>query len=86
MSLFVSTSAVLIAMVVGSAIGILAGYIGGKFDRVTMACMDVLLSFPSLIMGLLVVAMLGPSIVNLILAIGLTAVAPSRASPGRPPW
>ena len=75
-SLFVSTSAVLIAMVVGSAIGILAGYIGGRFDRVVMAGMDVLLSFPSLIMGLLVVAMLGPSVVNLILAIGLTAVAP----------
>ncbi len=75
-SLFVSTSAVLIAMFVGSAIGILAGYVGGRFDRVVMAGMDVLLSFPSLIMGLLVVAMLGPSVVNLILAIGLTAVAP----------
>lgn len=75
-SLFVSTSAVLAAMVVGSAIGIISGYVGGRFDRVVMAAMDVLLSFPSLIMGLLVVAMLGPSVTNLILAIGLTAVAP----------
>ncbi|MCC7272353.1 MAG: ABC transporter permease [Alphaproteobacteria bacterium] len=75
-SLFVSTSAVLIALVVGSAIGILSGYVGGPFDRVVMAMMDVLLSFPSLIMGLLVVAMLGPSVGNLIFAIGLTAVAP----------
>ncbi|MGE0716084.1 MAG: ABC transporter permease [Alphaproteobacteria bacterium] len=75
-SLFVSTSAVLIALVVGSAIGILSGYVGGRFDRVVMAAMDVLLSFPSLIMGLLVVAMLGPSVGNLIFAIGLTAVAP----------
>src|SRR5258708_28470261 len=41
-----------------------------------MAGMDVLLSFPTLVMGLLVVAMLGPTVGNLILAIALTAVAP----------
>lgn len=75
-SLFVSTSAILIAMVIGGALGILSGYIGGRFDRVLMAAMDVLLSFPTLIMGLLVMAMLGPSVGNLILAIALTAIAP----------
>jgi peptide/nickel transport system permease protein len=75
-SLYVSTSAVLIAIVIGGALGILAGYIGGLFDRVVMAAMDVLLSFPSLVMGLLVVAMLGPTVGNLILAITLTAIAP----------
>jgi peptide/nickel transport system permease protein len=75
-SLYVSTSSVLIAIVVGGALGILAGYIGGLFDRLVMAAMDVLLSFPTLVMGLLVVAMLGPTVGNLILAITLTAVAP----------
>ena len=75
-SLYVSTLAVLIAIVVGGALGILAGYIGGAFDRAVMAAMDVLLSFPTLVMGLLVVAMLGPTVGNLILAITLTAVAP----------
>ena len=75
-SLYVSTTAVLVAVVIGGALGILAGYIGGVFDRVTMAAMDVLLSFPALVMGLLVVAMLGPTVGNLILAIALTAVAP----------
>jgi ABC-type dipeptide/oligopeptide/nickel transport system permease subunit len=55
-SLYVSTSAVLIAIVIGGALGILAGYIGGLFDRVVMGAMDVLLSFPTLVMGLLVVA------------------------------
>jgi peptide/nickel transport system permease protein len=75
-SLYVSTSAVLIAIVIGGALGILAGYIGGLFDRVVMGAMDVLLSFPTLVMGLLVVAMLGPTVGNLILAITLTAVAP----------
>jgi peptide/nickel transport system permease protein len=75
-SLYVSTVAVFIAIVVGGALGILAGYIGGRFDRIVMAAMDVLLSFPTLVMGLLVVAMLGPTVANLILAITLTAVAP----------
>lgn len=75
-SLVVSTSAVLIAIVIGGALGILAGYFGGLFDRIIMAAMDVLLSFPTLVMGLLVMAMLGPTVGNLILAIALTAVAP----------
>lgn len=75
-SLLVGTSAVLLAIMIGGALGMLAGYIGGTFDRVVMAAMDVLLSFPTLVMGLLVVAMLGPTVGNLILAITLTAIAP----------
>jgi peptide/nickel transport system permease protein len=75
-SLLVSTTAVALAIVIGGALGLLAGYVGGAFDRVTMAAMDVLLSFPTLVMGLLVVAMLGPTVNNLILAITLTAIAP----------
>jgi peptide/nickel transport system permease protein len=75
-SLLVGTSAVLLAIVIGGVLGMLAGYIGGVFDRVVMAAMDVLLSFPTLVMGLLVVAMLGPTVENLILAITLTAIAP----------
>jgi peptide/nickel transport system permease protein len=75
-SLVVGTSAVLLAIVIGGVLGMLAGYIGGVFDRVAMAAMDVLLSFPALVMGLLVVAMLGPTVGNLILAITLTAIAP----------
>ena len=75
-SLLVGTSAVLLAIVIGGVLGMLAGYIGGAFDRIVMAAMDVLLSFPTLVMGLLVVAMLGPTVGNLILAITLTATAP----------
>ena len=63
-------------MVVGGAIGMVAGYVGGRVDLFTMQVMDVLLSFPSLILGLIVVALLGPDLVNIILAIALTAIAP----------
>jgi peptide/nickel transport system permease protein len=63
------------AMVFGTAIGLLAGWHGGRIDTVTMQAMDVLLAFPSLILGLILVAMLGPSMTNIIIAIALTSSA-----------
>ncbi|HEX3348431.1 MAG TPA: ABC transporter permease [Acetobacteraceae bacterium] len=75
-SLIVAVASTAAAIVVGGAIGIVSGYAGGRFDRFVMQCMDVLLSFPSLILGLVTVALLGPALRNLIFAIGLTAVAP----------
>lgn len=75
-SLTIGLLAIGIAMVVGSLIGLAAGYYGGRVDVVVMQCMDVLLAFPSLILGLIVVAMLGPSVGNLVIAIALTAIPP----------
>lgn len=75
-SLLVGFVAVLIAMVIGSALGILAGYVGGTVDRLIMGLVDVLLSFPTLLLGLMVAAMLGASLENLIIAIAITEIAP----------
>jgi peptide/nickel transport system permease protein len=75
-SLTVSLGAIAVAMVIGGLIGMVSGYVGGKTDVFIMQVMDVLLSFPSLILGLMVVALLGPDLVNLVVAIALTAVAP----------
>lgn len=75
-SLVVGFVAILIAMVVGSAIGILSGFIGGIFDRVVMSLLDVMLSFPTLLLGLMIAAMLGASFENLIIAIAITEMAP----------
>jgi peptide/nickel transport system permease protein len=75
-SLVIGVTSMAAAMVVGGTIGLVAGYLGGAIDMVAMRLMDALLSFPSLIMGLIVVAMLGPSLTNLVIAIALTAVAP----------
>jgi peptide/nickel transport system permease protein len=75
-SLFIGVAAIGLALVVGSAIGIAAGYIGGWFDTMVCAVLDVLLSFPTLLLGLMVVAMLGPSMENLIIAIAITELAP----------
>ena len=75
-SLIIGVVSTIAAMLVGTAIGMLAGWHGGRLDTITMQTMDVLLAFPSLILGLILVAMLGPSMVNIIIAIALTSIPP----------
>ena len=75
-SLVIGIASTLLAMIIGSAIGMFAGWYGGRADTVTMQAMDVLLAFPSLILGLILVAMLGPSTHNIIIAIALTSIPP----------
>ncbi len=73
-SLFVGAFATLAGVVIGTVIGVVSGYLGGLVDRLITAATDVLLSFPQLIMGLILVAVLGANLFNLILAIAITAV------------
>lgn len=83
-SLVIGVASTVIALVLGSLIGMLAGWYGGKFDVVVMQAMDILLAFPSLILGLILVAMLGPSMENITIAIALTSI-PSFARIARAP-
>jgi peptide/nickel transport system permease protein len=83
-SLVIGVGATLIAMVLGTAVGMLAGWRGGRFDALSMQAMDMLLAFPSLILGLIIVAMLGPSMPNIIAAIALTSI-PTFARIARAP-
>jgi len=75
-SLIVAVSSTTAAVLVGGTIGMVSGYVGGRTDLLLMQVMDVLLSFPSLLLGLVVVALLGPDLQNLVAAIALTAIAP----------
>lgn len=75
-SLVIGIASTVLAMVIGSAIGMLAGWKGGRLDIIIMQAMDVLLAFPSLILGLIIVAMLGPSMTNIIIAIAMTSIPP----------
>lgn len=77
-ALIVGIFSVLLGGVLGTAIGVAAGYFGGKIDTALMRLTDVLLAFPDLITGLLVLAVLGPGLEKMILAIGLT-IAPRFA-------
>lgn len=71
-SLVIAFSAVVIAALIGSAIGLFSGFSGGRIDRFVMRLGDVWLAFPEILLALSVTAVLGPSILNLVLAIGLS--------------
>jgi peptide/nickel transport system permease protein len=60
-----------IAVLLGVLLGIVAGYFGGRVDSAVMRVMDVLLAFPYLLLAMIVVAILGPSLTNAMLAIGI---------------
>lgn len=71
-SLIVGVASVLMAGLVGTLIGVIAGYIGGAFDQIISNVVNVLMSFPSLLLGLMVVIVLGPGMNNVIIAIALS--------------
>jgi peptide/nickel transport system permease protein len=63
---------VAIALTIGTLLGLVAGYIGGVVDNVIVVIMDTLQAFPSIMLSLAILALLGPSLVNVIIVIGLT--------------
>ena len=71
-SLLVGVSAVLVSLLVGVSLGLCSGFLGGRIDTVIMTVVDVTLSFPQLLLALAFVAVLGPSLVSIILVLGLT--------------
>jgi peptide/nickel transport system permease protein len=73
-SLTIGFLAIVIALIVGSLIGMIAGYAGGKTDIILMQIMDVVLAFPSLILGLALVALMGATLTNIVIAIAFTAI------------
>jgi peptide/nickel transport system permease protein len=83
-SLYVGGLAVLIALGLGATAGLLAGYFGGWVDDVTMRIMDVVLSLPALVLAIAITSVLGPTLTNAMLAIGLV-YAPTFARVARGP-
>ncbi|MDO5022834.1 MAG: ABC transporter permease [Eubacteriales bacterium] len=73
-SLVVGIVSVTIAAGIGFLLGLIAGYFEGKTETVIMMVMDVLFAFPSILLALLIVAVLGTSIVNTMIAIGIVNV------------
>ncbi len=72
--LLVAFVSALLSLLVGVMLGWVSGYFGGYLDRVLSLCMDAIYSFPSLILAIAIVAMLGPGILNMILAIFLVYI------------
>ena len=73
-SLTVGLLAPVVGLVVGGALGMMAGYLGGRFEALTVGAVDVLLAFPPLVFALAVTAYLGPSVFNLTLVIGVLSI------------
>ncbi len=65
---------VTIALLVGSLFGAIAGYVGGWLDNIIMRIMDVILGFPSLLLAIAIVAVLGPGLQNALIAIAIVTI------------
>ena len=70
-SLFVGVTSMILASIIGVPLGLASGYFGGVLDTVTMRAIDALLAFPALLLAIFIVAVLGPSLSNAILAVGI---------------
>ncbi|MBB4064189.1 ABC transporter permease subunit [Gellertiella hungarica] len=70
-SLFIGLVVVTLSVISGVLVGLVAGYFGGRTDIVIMRIMDIILAFPSLLLALVLVAVLGPGLLNAMIAISL---------------
>ncbi len=73
-SVRVGIFAVGFAILVGATLGAIAGYTGGTTDNVIMRIMDIMLSFPSILLALVIVAAIGPGLFNAMLAVGIVSI------------
>ncbi len=73
-SLLTGFAAVAVALVIGTIIGLVSGFYGRWLDNVLMRCMDVLLAFPALLLAIIVVTVLGPGLMNAVLAISIVSI------------
>ena len=74
LSLMIGFTTVTFAIIIGTVLGALAGYFGGWADNLIMRVMDVLLAFPSLLLAIAIVTVLGPGLQNALLAIGIVSI------------
>jgi peptide/nickel transport system permease protein len=73
-SLTIGVASVSFAIIMGTMLGLLAGYIGGWTDNIIMRFMDVLLAFPSLLLAITIVTIKGPGLENALLAIAIVSI------------
>jgi ABC-type dipeptide/oligopeptide/nickel transport system permease subunit len=74
LSLQVGLATISFAIIVGSLIGALAGFVGGWLDNLLMRTMDVLMAFPSILLAIAIVTVLGQGLINALLAIGIVSI------------
>jgi peptide/nickel transport system permease protein len=70
-SLLLGVAAPLIAGIFGTILGTMSGYFGGRFDNLVMRFTDIFMSFPTLLLGIMIAATLGPGFLNVVIAISV---------------
>ena len=73
-SLRIGIAAVAISSIIGVLLGLFAGYVGGRIDLVVVWLMDILQAFPGILLAIAIVATLGPSLTNALIAISITQI------------
>lgn len=73
-SLMIGTVGVLIAVLLGVTLGTISGYFGGLIDSVIMRVMDIFMAFPSFLLALAIVSVLGSGMINVMIAIGIFSI------------
>ena len=73
-SLQIQIVSVSIALVMGTLLGMIGGYYGGRLDHLLMRLMDILLAFPGIFLAISIIAVLGPGLTNLMLAAGIYSI------------
>ena len=74
LSLEIGVSTVSFAIIIGLSLGAVSGFFGGWTDNIIMRFMDVLLAFPSLLLAIAIVAVLGPGLINALIAIAFVSI------------
>ena len=73
-SLGLGSSAVVIAVAVGTTIGLTAGYVGGRTDEIIMRVIDIFFAFPPIVLAIFLMATLGPSLLNVVIVVALVTI------------
>ena len=73
-SLGLGSAAVILAVVVGTSIGLTAGYVGGRTDEIIMRVIDIFFAFPPIVLAIFLMATLGPSLLNVVLVVAMVTI------------
>ena len=73
-SLVIGVVSVSVGLTIGTTLGSIAGYFGGAVDNIIMRCMDIMLAIPGLLLAIGIVAVLGPGLFQIMIAVGVTSI------------
>lgn len=71
LSLYIGLTATIICMVLGTPLGLFAGYVGGRVDELLMRALDIVMSFPSIVFGMLILSMTSPGALKTAIVVGI---------------